>query len=217
VKNSLTDGGQTLIPTLHKKNAQGDVLTSYNTAEKKAIALTTILFLLRPTNLPHMSSDNEPNPSPLPFTTLALHQVIKQIEKSKPHKAPGNNRICNKVLREASSTLTPCLQICLQAMLQLNYFPRAWHKWITVVLRKPGKPDYTLLKAYRLIALYNTMGKMVSGVITDVAMYLTVQHSLLLACHFGGLPAAPPQTLSSSSPTKSKMLGDQTKLSLSFF
>jgi len=187
-KNPLSDRGRTLIPMLHKKNAQGDVLMSYDTAEMKAAALTGIFFLLRPMNLPSMPSDDEPNPRPLPFTTPALHQVIKRIEKSKPHKAPGNDGIPNIVLKEASGVLAPCLHTCLQAVLQLSYFPRAWREWTTVVLRKPGKPDYTIPKAYRPIALYNTMGKIVSGVITDVTMYLTVRHSLLPARHFGGLP-----------------------------
>ena len=41
---------------------------------------------------------------------------------------------------------------------------------------------------YRLVALYNTMGKMVSAVMTDMLVYLTVWHNLLLAKCFGGCP-----------------------------
>ena len=36
--------------------------------------------------------------------------------------------------------------------------------------------------------LYNTTGKIISGVMTDVTVYLTVCHSLLPPCHFSGLP-----------------------------
>ncbi|KIJ33339.1 hypothetical protein M422DRAFT_115232, partial [Sphaerobolus stellatus SS14] len=34
--------------------------------------------------------------------------------------------------------------------------------------------DYSIPKAYRPIALYNTMGKIISGVMTDITMYLTI-------------------------------------------
>ena len=43
-------------------------------------------------------------------------------------------------------------------------------------------------KAYHPITQYNTMGKVVSSVITDKLVYLTVQHSLLPSKCFGGLP-----------------------------
>jgi len=42
-------------------------------------------------------------------------------------------------------------------------------------------------EAYWPIALYNTMGKVISGVITDITIYLTVRHELLPSWHFGGL------------------------------
>jgi len=114
-----------------------------------------------------------------------LHQVFRRIAKSKPHKAPGNNGIPNIVLKESARILAPCLHKCLTASIQLSYSSRAWREWTTVVLRKPGKQDYTIPKAY---TLYNTMGKIASGVVTDIAMYLIVPHSLLPAWHFGGLP-----------------------------
>jgi len=87
-----------------------------------------------------------------------------------------------------SHILAPCLLVCLQATIRLHYFPKSWHTWTTIVLRKPGHLDYTLPKAYHPIALYNTMGKVISGVITDIAIYLTVWHGLLPPWHFGGLP-----------------------------
>ena len=43
-------------------------------------------------------------------------------------------------------------------------------------------------KAYHPVALYNTMGKTVSAVMTDMLVYLTVWHNLLPAKCFRGLP-----------------------------
>ena len=57
-----------------------------------------------------------------------------------------------------------------------------------VVLCKANCPDYSSPKAYRPIVLYNTIGKVISGVITDVTVYLTIRHNLLPPQHFGSLP-----------------------------
>ena len=80
------------------------------------------------------------------------------------------------------------LQHLLQASLNLGYFPKAFKKTTTVVLRKPAKPDYTKAKAYRPIALENTIGKVFESVIADILSYLTEAHELLPANHFGGRP-----------------------------
>ncbi|KIJ35039.1 hypothetical protein M422DRAFT_262780 [Sphaerobolus stellatus SS14] len=42
--------------------------------------------------------------------------------------------------------------------------------------------------AYRPIALYNTIGKIVSGIVIDVTAYLPSHHSLLPTRHFSSLP-----------------------------
>jgi hypothetical protein len=55
-----------------------------------------------------------------------------------------------------------------------------------VVLRKPGKPQYDVPKAYRPIALLNTLGKLLTAIITEQLMYYTEKHTLLPPLHFGG-------------------------------
>jgi hypothetical protein len=57
-----------------------------------------------------------------------------------------------------------------------------------VVLRKPGKPRYDMLKAYHPIALLNTMGKLLTAIIAELLTYYTEKHTLLPAMHFGGRP-----------------------------
>ena len=57
-----------------------------------------------------------------------------------------------------------------------------------MVLRKPGKPYYTITKAYRPIALENTLGKVLESVMMDIISYLTETYELLPAHHYGGQP-----------------------------
>jgi hypothetical protein len=186
-KNPLSSTNRALIPTLTTTSPSGE-LQVHNTDETKAQVFRHIFFLPKPTALPPAPGDDESFPDPLPFTPPHPHQVTKCLLALRPFKAPGNDGIPNVVLRQNTVILTPYLHQCLLVSLRLKYFPKAWREWTTVVLKKPGRPDYTIPKAYRPIALYNTMGKVLSGVITDVTVYLTVRHSLLPQRHFGGLP-----------------------------
>jgi hypothetical protein len=49
--------------------------------------------------------------------------------------------------------------------LLLGYCPTHFRESTTVVLRKPGKDNYTTPKLYRPIALMNTTGKIMHAVI----------------------------------------------------
>jgi hypothetical protein len=55
-----------------------------------------------------------------------------------------------------------------------------------VVIRKPGKGDYTDPKSYRPIALLSTLGKALEGVMATRISYLVERHSLLPQNHIGG-------------------------------
>ena len=57
-----------------------------------------------------------------------------------------------------------------------------------MVIRKLGKPDYLLPKAYRPIALLNTTAKLLSVLIADRVSYILEKHNLLPSTHFGGRP-----------------------------
>ena len=66
----------------------------------------------------------------------------------------------------------------------LYYAP--WRESITIVLRKPGKPRYDTPKAYRLIALLNTLGKVLTSIAAEQLTYYTDKYKLLPPLHFGG-------------------------------
>ena len=55
-----------------------------------------------------------------------------------------------------------------------------------MILRKPGKPKYNVPKAYRLIALLNTLAKVLSVIIAKQMMYYAEKHNLLPPNHFSG-------------------------------
>lgn len=57
-----------------------------------------------------------------------------------------------------------------------------------MVLRKPGKSDYSIPGAYRPISLLDTLGKLLEAVMGRPLSYLAEKHGLLPDTQFGGRP-----------------------------
>src|SRR5258708_7109384 len=72
--------------------------------------------------------------------------------------------------------------------MNLHKYYSPWKCWTTVVLCKPGKPHYDIAKAYRPIALYNTLSKLLTSTIAEQISYLSEQYKLLPPTHFGSRP-----------------------------
>ena len=83
----------------------------------------------------------------------------RELEKLPNGKAPGLNRIANKVLKEVYKELAPYLAEAFTAVVHLRYYPKIKKSITTVALRKDGKVDYFLINSYRPIALENTIVK----------------------------------------------------------
>ena len=66
------------------------------------------------------------------------------------------------------------------ASINLGHYLQRWKTAMIVVLRKPGKPDYSALGAYRPISLLNTLGKLLEAVIAKRLSYYAETYGLLL-------------------------------------
>jgi hypothetical protein len=79
------------------------------------------------------------------------------------------------------------------ACLAQGYCPSHFRSSNTVVIRKPGKSDYTDPKSYRPIALLSTIGKALEAILATRLSYLVEQHQLLLDYHVGGRRGRSPE------------------------
>lgn len=52
----------------------------------------------------------------------------------------------------------------IRACFRVGYHPKAWKCARGIVLRKPGQPDYTTVKSYRVISLLNCLGKVAESI-----------------------------------------------------
>jgi hypothetical protein len=75
-----------------------------------------------------------------------------------------------------------------QAVFTLRTYYEPWKHFITVVLRKPGKPDYEVPKAYRPIALLCTIAKVLTAIVAEGLGRIVEEHQLVPPTHFGGRP-----------------------------
>ena len=77
------------------------------------------------------------------------------------------------------------LNCLFNACVKLGYHPKVFKRANTVVLRKPKKNDYTDSKAYRPIALLNTIGKALESVVARKLIDVAKANHLLPACQMG--------------------------------
>ena len=112
-------------------------------------------------------------------------EVRKAISATKKDKAPGPDGLPNRILHivagEALALLTRVFQACIDQGVHPDHFKEA----TMVMIRKPGKPDYTDPSAYRPIALLNTLGKALEAVVSNRMRYLAETHALLPQTQMG--------------------------------
>ncbi|KAF8662009.1 hypothetical protein AX14_007127, partial [Amanita brunnescens Koide BX004] len=66
-------------------------------------------------------------------------------------------------------------------------WPSHFKDSISVIIPKPNKPDYSIPKAYRPIALLNTLGKLLTKVLANRLQHDAAQFCLLHRDQFGGI------------------------------
>jgi ribonuclease HI len=178
------DGGKSRIPVL--KLTHGDTERTATINAEKSTMLAKSFFPPKP-----------PHETPLHFTynkpicnldPVNKEQIKRNIAKLKPLKAPGPDGIPNIVLMKCADTLLDRLYYIYTAMIERKIYYDPWKQSTTVVLRKPGKLRYDTPKAYRPIALLNTMSKVLTAIMSELLIYYTETHGLLPALHFGGRP-----------------------------
>lgn len=114
----------------------------------------TRLRLLTRNGSPEESDKLKPDDPP--FTEAEVEAVLKA---QNPKKAPGADGftadICARAIRAEREVFMAIANKCLA----VNHFPRQWKTAHVVILRKPGKEDYTHPKSYRPIGLLSVLGK----------------------------------------------------------
>jgi len=150
--------------------------------------------LLRTTFFPDIeredtSQADESYPTPkFTFTPITDDQIYRMIKRLGPYKAPGPDGIPNAMLIRNADLIVLYLGPLYWATFKLGIYPDNWIESTTIVLRKPGKSDYSLPNAHRPVALLNTIGKVLSACVAEDLTSTVEEHGLLPSNHFGCRP-----------------------------
>jgi ribonuclease HI len=117
---------------------------------------------------------------------ITKESILRQLCKLKPYKAPGPDGILNIVLMKCADLLIDRLHYIYSAIYNGWLYYDPWKAFNTIMLYKPGKPSYKVPKAYRLIALINTLWKVLTAILAKQLTYFVEKYQLLLSNHFGG-------------------------------
>jgi hypothetical protein len=113
-------------------------------------------------------------------------EIIRAILKTKKDNSLGLDGILNRVLYLLISDRSALLVRLFNAYYRLSIYPTAFKRAITVLLRKPKKEDYSDSKVYRLIALFNTLGKALEAVVAERIRFAAETYALLPDTQMGG-------------------------------
>lgn len=92
-------------------------------------------------------------------------------------KAPGTGRINFRGLRLLWKYNSVRVMVLIMQCVRLSFHLRAWKTVKGIMLRKPNKIDYILVKSYRVISLLNCLGKVYEEVAAEmIADWCKVQH-----------------------------------------
>jgi len=117
--------------------------------------------------------------------TITEEEIQRAIRKQGPNKAPGPSQIPNLAIQLGEELLLPHLKSIFSACVSQGFHPRSFKSANTIVLKKPGKGDYRVPKAYRPIALLDTIGKVLESIIARRISDLAEALNLLPACQMG--------------------------------
>lgn len=172
------------IPPL--KQDKGE--TADNTEKARLFMRTFFPRMAPPEDTMEMEQREE-----IPWTPITEQEVYRALRAAKPMKAPGEDGIPMLVWRQLWQWLRTEILRIFTASVNLGYYPEKWKRARIVVLRKPGKPDYTLPGAYRPISLLNTLGKVLEAVMAKRLSYYAEEYGLLPNTQFGGRPGRNPE------------------------
>ena len=74
-------------------------------------------------------------------------------------KTPRPDYITQDIILHVYKAIPDVFYRLYSSLLNTGYHLKCWKQAIGAILKKLGKPDYSALKAYRVIALLNCLGK----------------------------------------------------------
>ena len=141
-----------------------------------------------PTMAPPQEDSLAPAPSEIPWQPISKLEIYRSLKAAKSSTAPGEDGLPTLIWKRLWTYLGDIITRMFASSIDLGYHPKRWRNARIVVLRKPGKPDYSVPGAYRPISLLNTLGKLLEAVMARRLSYFAEHYRLLPDTQFWGRP-----------------------------
>jgi ribonuclease HI len=189
VTSPATDAGKAKIPTLKIKDpiTKRVIREATDNASKGRLFHETFFPPPNPATPP--IPQNYPYPTPRwAFTNITNDQILHAINKLKPYKASKSNSVPNSIFTHAREALVPHLGPLFRSTHSLRYYPQEWATTETLILKKPGKPDYTTPSAWRPIVLSDGIARLLNSCQTKIMVTMCETLNILPPDHYGARP-----------------------------
>jgi hypothetical protein len=118
-------------------------------------------------------------------TRVTEQAVERSLCSQSVKKAPGPDKLSFSAMRLLGNWDKERIVRLMKAAIRTGRHPVVWKRASGVVIPKPGKDDYMLLKAYRSILLLSCMGKVVEKVVPELLSEEAKRRGLLSDGQFG--------------------------------
>ncbi|KAF8686151.1 hypothetical protein AX14_003894 [Amanita brunnescens Koide BX004] len=123
------------------------------------------------------------------FPPISQKEIWDALRPTSNSSAPGPDHVTWRHIKLALTF--PDTDVALAALFNKVCFTGSWpshfKESISVIIPKPNKPDYSIPKAYRPIALLNTLGKLLTKVLANRLQHDAAQYGILHRDQFGGI------------------------------
>jgi hypothetical protein len=110
---------------------------------------------------------------------ISEDEIRQTVKKSKSDSASKSDEIFNKMLKLLMKKLMFTLMSLFKVCAEQNYHSRCFKKTHIISLKKSNKSNYTNLKTYKFIALFNILDKTLKSIIVKRINNFAETHNLL--------------------------------------
>ena len=121
-----------------------------------------------------------------PFSALELMEALAACSSL---SSPGPDHVTwvhlKKIVAEPQ-----CLNVFIKlanTCLTVGRWPKHFKESVSVIIPKPGKPSYSAPKAFRPIALLNTLGKLIEKMLSNRIQHDMIAYNIVDPNQFGGI------------------------------